>query len=549
MSNILRRIIPLLMSVVISLLSAVPLAKTADETPAEPAPPERQSISGEVFAHFSELTYATWAPDLNWGRLRSIYLQHKWKPLWLHERAPNEKAKLLLDAIIKAHEHALLSEEYHEAALRYLWAAKRDISLARLDLLLTDAFLRFSVELRAGYQYPRAVDHQWYMPPVKVEPAKLLQSYLDTSDPETFLQHLAPQHEGYQQLRQVMLTYQQLLHHKGEWKTLPPGPYLKLGSWGYDVLLLRQRLLHEGYPLDPEPRDEYLFDRDLDQQVRLFQRRYGHIIDGIVGKRTRRSLNITLAERIVQIQHNMERWRWLPYELGSRYVMVNMAGYRLQYIENNRTQLAMRVIIGKPFRATPAFSNTIKHLVLNPVWNIPPRIAREDLLPKIKQNPEFLQANHIRVYQNWKKDAAQLDPDNVNWDALEEENFHFKLAQAPGEHNSLGRIKFMFPNSFRVYLHDTPSRELFNRRIRTFSSGCIRVERPISLAKVLLRDQKTWSKRSLREHIRSGETLRVDLKQEIPIYLLYWTAWVDEDGIHFRDDIYQRNQRIIGVIS
>ena len=524
---------------------------TSPETKSPPVESkiDRQSIQGEIYAHFSELTYATWAPDLNWNRLRDIYKNSDWQPKWLQNGKPGEKARLLRDAILNAHEHALLSEEYHAKALRYLWSARRNISLARLDMLITDAFLRYSVEVRAGYQYPRAVDPQWYMAPSPVKPLKLMQAYLDAENSETFLSELPPAHEGYKQLQQAMLSYQTLLETRGEWQPLPDGPLLKLGSWGYDVLLLRMRLLHEGYTLDREPADEYLLDRDLDQQIRLFQKRYGHQIDGIVGKRTRKSLNVTLHERITQIQQNMERWRWLPHELGSRYVMVNMAGYRLQYIENNKTALSMRVIIGKPFRATPAFRNDIKYLVVNPVWNIPPRIARDDLLPKIKEDSAFLKTNNIQVFESWSKKAAMLNPDEIDWQAMQQDDFKFKLAQAPGKTNSLGRIKFMFPNSFRVYLHDTPSRKLFNQRVRTFSSGCIRVERPISLAQAMLKDNQQWSKKALRQSIREGETLKIDLKQQVPIYLLYWTAWTDDQGVHFRDDIYQRNQQIISLES
>ena len=331
---------------------------------------------------------------------------------------------------------------------------------------------------------------------------------------------------------------------------MPSGPSLRLGMTHPQVVPLRERLIREGYSVAESPADPTLFDRELERVVRIFQRNNGQVDDGIVGRLTRVSLNVSVYDRIEQIIHNMERWRWLPRDLGKRYVMVNMAGYRLFVVEKGETVMEMPVIIGKPYKATPAFANTMKYIEFNPTWKVPPSIAKEEFLPKLRQNANFLRANHIRVFENWKSDAAELNPEQIDWENMTEEEFKFKLEQDPGQHNSLGRVKFMFPNSFRVYLHDTPSRDLFARNVRTFSSGCIRISRPISLASYLLGENNGWSPREIRSLISKGETQRIDLKENVPIYLLYYTAWVGDNGfVQFRHDVYKRNRKITASID
>lgn len=231
--------------------------------------------------------------------------------------------------------------------------------------------------------------------------------------------------------------------------------------------------------------------------------------------------------------------------MGEKYVMVNMAGYRLYVIENNKPKFDMPVIIGKPYKATPAFSDEIQYLEFNPTWRVPPSIAKDSFLPKLREDTNFLKTNNIRVYENWKADAKELDPDEIAWSDLEEDDLKFRFEQSAGEKNSLGRIKFMFPNSFRVYLHDTPSRNLFARHVRTFSSGCIRVSRPVTLASYLMGRNYGWSPSEVRQLIDKQTTQRINLAKKVPIYLLYWTAWVDKGHIvQFRKDIYERNNKI-----
>ncbi|MDH5301130.1 MAG: L,D-transpeptidase family protein [Gammaproteobacteria bacterium] len=487
---------------------------------------------------------SSWAPDINRPMLREFYTPRQYQPIWDATWGMSENAALFRDALIDSHLEGLDPSEYHIDGIRYLWKSNRIINRARLELLLTDAFLRYSIEVRAGYQYPRAVDPRWYVDPPKVDPITLLRQAIDERNLPKLLRELPPPHPQYQLLKRALANYRQLQSQTPTWPTVPGRNTLRLGDRDPAIIPLRQRLISEGFLANTPPTYADLLDTDVEQAVRDFQHQYGHEVDGMVGRITRRSLNISLDDRIKQIQQNMERWRWLPRDLGQRYVMVNMAGYQLELVENGTPSLEMRVIIGKTYRGTPAFANQIEYLDINPTWHVPASIAKQDLLPKIQKDGQFLTTNRMRVFDSWKKDATEIDPLQVDWTTLNEDNFPYYLVQDPGPNNSLGNIKFMFPNSWSIYLHDTPSRELFNKEVRTFSSGCIRIERPITLAYKLLNDEG-WDQRKIRDTIRDGKTQRITLKKTVPIYLLYWTAWVDEHGrVQFRDDIYDRNENI-----
>ncbi len=520
-----------------------------EDVPEEPLLAELLPMVYELQNHLVLDVYPHWAGDLDWQRLRVFYADNDFQAVWLEDTSPTERAARWLDTLQHAANEGLNSDEYHVKAIQALWTAKRIRSKARLELLLTDAFFRYSVEVGAGYQYPRVVDNDWYLRGPKVKPIRLLKKALSAENIYLQLDDLPPPHPGYHRLKMALKLYE-FYASNGRWIKIPRGRTLRLGSWDYQVSLLRQRLLQEGYMLDELPVDEYLYDRELERIVIQYQTTHGLGADGIVGAKTRKALNVSVNERMNQIRYSMERWRWLPRKLGQRYVMVNMAGYRLYLVEEGKTTLNMPVIIGKLYRSTPAFKDRIRYLEFNPRWNIPTRIAKEDLLPRQVADENFLKSKNIGVFESWKLGAKEIDMREIDWANISLDRFPYRLQQKPGDFNSLGRVKFMFPNSFSVYLHDTPSKHLFKRSVRTFSSGCIRVSRPVSLATHLLGKENGWQASAVRKMINTYETLRIDLKKSVPIYLLYWTTWVEEDGtVHFRDDVYQRNQRIVSLKS
>jgi murein L,D-transpeptidase YcbB/YkuD len=238
----------------------------------------------------------------------------------------------------------------------------------------------------------------------------------------------------------------------------------------------------------------------------------------------------------------MERWRWLPRYLGRRYILVNIARFALEVIEDDKPIMSMRIIVGKPYQSTPVFNAAMTHLVVNPSWHVPISIAKEEILPLLRRDPGYLLRQNMRVYQGG---GGEVDPRSINWLQVSASNFPYRLRQIPGPHNPLGRVKFLFPNQFSVYLHDTSNRELFSRTVRTFSHGCIRIEKPLDLAEYLLRGDPQWNRDKIQQAIARGLERTITLPAAVPVYLLYWTAWVGEDdAMHFRDDIYQRDMSL-----
>ncbi|MEJ2135766.1 MAG: L,D-transpeptidase family protein [Desulfofustis sp.] len=317
---------------------------------------------------------------------------------------------------------------------------------------------------------------------------------------------------------------------------------MKKGFVGTENTELRKRLAAEGFLPERIENENGMFDDELEQAVRRYQLRYGLDADGVVGPRTLSSLAVSIEERTLQIVMNMERWRWLPQTLGKRHVMVNIADFRLEAVDDGTRVLEMKAIVGKGYRRTPVFSDQIRYLVLNPTWNIPPSIAVKDKLPLIKEDPSYLKVQKIRVFKGLGADMQEIEGDSIDWSTVKARGFPYSLRQDPGPHNALGRIKFMFPNKYNVYLHDTPSRELFGKSSRSFSSGCVRIEKPVELAAYFLLRNTQWSYEAIQGAIDKGTEQTIKLGQPVPVHLLYWTAFPDDSGsIQFRPDIYGRD--------
>jgi murein L,D-transpeptidase YcbB/YkuD len=318
------------------------------------------------------------------------------------------------------------------------------------------------------------------------------------------------------------------------------------------VPLLRQRLWVTGdYTARASTVDEPVFDAALDEAVKRYQRRNGLHDDGIVGPNTLAMLNIPVEKRIEQLRINLERLRWLPDAPAGRYVLVNVPEYRLRVKEGDRTVLGMKVIVGKQYHSTPIFRDTITYLVFNPTWTVPLRIAQQEILPRLKRDAGYLARNGYRVYRSWRDHATAVDPDSVNWKAMTNGTFTWRLVKEPGPHNPLGAVKFMFPNPFHIYLHDTPKDWLFSRKKRAFSHGCVRVARPIDLAECLLSGSPGWDRSRITWHMGPDQpTTPVALPEPVPVQFIYRTAFVDEEGlVHFRRDLYRHDERQIATLQ
>jgi murein L,D-transpeptidase YcbB/YkuD len=355
-----------------------------------------------------------------------------------------------------------------------------------------------------------------------------------------------PAYAGYKRLRDTLTIYRKLAD-AGGWPSVPSEKKLQIGDRRERVILLRQRLTAEGFLTNAGADDQTLFDSDLDQALKKFQMQNSLDADGILGTNTLQALNISADQRVRQIAVNMERWRWLPQMLGDRYIMVNIAGFYLNVVEQEKSLLDMRVVAGKTYRKTPVFSDKITYLVINPHWSVPDTIAKKDILPKVKKDPKFLKNQKFHVFEGWGANTREIDSSMIDWNTVTAANLRYRFRQDPGPQNALGRVKFMFPNKFNVYLHDTPAKELFVKARRDFSSGCIRIEKPVELAEYLLRDHSDWPPEYIRSTLTGSDVnvQAITLPEPVNIYILYWTVWVGKDDrIFFSPDIYDRDNAL-----
>ena len=485
--------------------------------------------------------------------LFDFYLHRNIQPVWVTKDGLNHNAKVFIKTITEADHEGLDPSTYHRddiltlltnIELNSVLDAYEPAKYAKLDLLLTDAFFSFGFHLSEGMVEPNATAFDWHIEKPKKNLLKILQTSLRNEKLEGLVDILQPHHSGYLKLKSALLKYINI-KDSGGWHNVPIGPKLRKGDIGKRIAALRSRLIISGDLTDSKNDNEEYFDEALENSVKKFQARNGLKIDGVVGSSTLSVLNISVEDRIEQIKFNMERWRWLPQDLGERYLMVNTANFELDIIEDGQSVTSSRAIVGKKKRPTPALSRKITYMELNPYWNIPHNIALNDILPCIKKDPNYLKDKNIRVFENWEDGAREINPESIDWDTVTKENFVYKLRQDPANSNALGRVKFIFPNEFSIYLHDTPARELFNKTKRTFSSGCIRIEKPMELAAYLLADNSKWTFEKLTDALNSKKNRTILLSDPMNIHILYWTAWVDKDGtVNFRDDIYGRDRQL-----
>lgn len=518
----------LILVILIVVLALLPRVATAESS--------RVAVEIEKILEQSSSTYSD--SSLEWDRLRKFYSSRDYRQVWGDRYGPSLRAQKLRHVIRNADREGLDPVDYHVAEIDEHWTTLSATELARLDLLMTDAFFLYSIDVHRGRYEPIEVDPIWNIDIPSVDPISLLESTLSAEDFSDALHDLPPHHVGYRWLRDALLKYRRI-EQQGGWPKINSDTKLEYGQTHPAVAVLRQRLLAEGdLTLRPVRSAEY-FDQALKYAVERFQVRHGLEMDGIVGAETREALNVPVSTRVEQIKLNMNRWRWMPRELGDNYLLVNTAGFELLVFEKDEAAFGMAVITGTPERPTPVIRGTLHTVVLNPDWTVPRTIALQDLLPQQQRNPGFFSSRGIRVYYH----GNEIDPAGIDWRALHKNNFPYVLRQDPGPQNALGKIKFLFFNRFSVYLHDTPSKRLFDQSARAYSSGCIRVQEPFKLASYLLREQPEWDEKHIRKVIRSGETQSIAIQQSVPVYLVYLTAWVSTDGtISFYKDVYDLDE-------
>jgi murein L,D-transpeptidase YcbB/YkuD len=520
------------------------------ETSLKFSPVKSPTAVGEVIrnriSQFAEQTGLLVREEPVWSfvLVSQFYSARDYEPAWIQNSQILPSAKNLLNAVKQSDREGLNPWRYHTALLDQILEESTNknsspYTLADVDMLLTDAFLTLGSHLLSGCINPYSVDNEWFADRRTGNLPSVLEEAVASDDVRETLRSLYPKHPFYNRMREALARYR-TFEKNGGWPEIPEGESIHKGDKDSRVPLLRERLYIEG-DLNQKPHKKDVFDASLERALIRFQRRHGQDADGVLGKETVKVLNIPVEFKVRQIRVNMERCRWLPADLGPTHIFVNVPDFHLDVIENGKTILDMKVVVGRKLRRTPVFSSVMNQIVLNPSWSVPKTIATKDILDHIREEPDYLEKNGFQVFSGYETNAPLVDSKTVDWSLYNEKNLPFHFYQKPGPTNALGKIKFLFPNRFDVYLHDTSSRELFQKRVRDFSSGCIRIEKPIDLALFLLGDK--WSKNDLTNALKKGTEQYISIDKKMPVHLLYWTAWVDDqDNVQFRDDIYSRDK-------
>ncbi len=491
-----------------------------------------------------------------WEEMRHFYRKREFQPAWSDVKGPGPHAAELISTIDSLAADGLDPRRYQADRLTTLVeAAKADKSLkspdaqrrlADLDVELTYTYLTLAAHAATGRLTPETLRINWDSQPRNVDlDARLETVFAGKATVAESFKTLTPPNPAYVRLRDALARYRKI-EAAGGWPAIPAGPSLKAamkaGDQGGRVAALSTRLAASGELAGPA---SPVFDEPLAAAVSRFQKSHGLDATGVVDEETLAELNVPVAERVRQIEINLERWRWLPSSLGKRYIAVNVPEFRMELIENGKKTVDMAVVVGKQQSQTPVFSDRMTYLELNPEWNLPSSITGDEIVPKLASDPGYLAKSDMEVVDSKGNVVADAGLDQISNPAS-----GYRIRQRPGRANPLGQVKFMFPNEYDVYLHDTPADHLFSREERDFSHGCIRLERPVQLAEVLLQGDPDWRGSKVREAIQTGVQKTVKLPEPLPVHILYFTAWVEEDGtLQFRKDVYGHDARLASALA
>jgi murein L,D-transpeptidase YcbB/YkuD len=554
-----RPLLPTTLTLIVALLlasalpsAAQPSAPQAGSTPQAAQPAASRAVDELIRADVEQLR-ATGDLELDGVMIASrnllprIYEARAFTPTWRNQA----QIDALLETIDESYKEGLDPSDYHIDQVRAARAAYANVDAlpaaerAALDVMLTDSVIRLGYHLRFGKVDPVALNPNWNLKQDLMgrDPAVTIQRAIDAPSMREFADSAIPRVFLYQRFKEALARYRELAA-AGGWPALPTGPTLKPGMTDTRVPNLAERLAITGdIGRESAAAATTSYSGAVVDGVKHFQDRHGLSADGALGPGTLAALNVPVETRIEQIRANLERARWVFYDPESEFLVVNIAGFKVYLVRRGEVVWRSRVQVGRPYRQTPIFASTLSYLVFNPTWTVPPTILRQDYLPQLKRNPHYLAEHNIDVLDRAGKPVEQA---SIDWSSAR--SLQYQLVQRPGPTNALGRVKFMFPNEYFVYLHDTPSRDLFDKESRAFSSGCIRVENPLELADVVLGDK--WPREKIDALIAAGRTQTVILDKPIAVKLLYWTAEVDAAGrVSFFPDVYSRDDELINALA
>lgn len=484
-----------------------------------------------------------------------FFQQRGFVPAW---RVP-AASEQIRRAIAASELDGLVPADYHLAAIDALLArgvSRTTAEDADLQVLLTDALAALIDHVRSGKVRPSTLDRRWNVDPRQGAPrldAELARVAASPSLSDAIAAS-APDHFIYRGLKQALAALR-AIERAGGWPLVAPGPPLKPGAVDPRVALLRARLRASGeiapdgppQPTQPDRKASQTYDAVLEAAVKRFQDRHRLGADGIVGRATVDAMNLTVQARIDQVRANLERARWVLRGLEDTFLLVNLPAFKVYYIRERKNVWESRTQIGREARQTPAFRADMRYLVFNPDWTVPPTILAKDVLAGMKRGENTIRRKGLAILD---RNGGAVDPASIDWRAATPASFPYTLRQPPGPNNALGRVKFIFPNEHAIFLHDTPNRELFSSDTRTFSSGCIRIERPLELAARLLDGQGDWTPEAIEKVVASGASKTVVLERPLPVLIVYWTVSVGASGdLRIARDVYARDAAVIRALN
>ncbi|MFZ3216211.1 MAG: L,D-transpeptidase family protein [Candidatus Acidiferrales bacterium] len=547
-------------------VSATRHPRTQGQASSKPgAPPQQLSAEGQ--ASLRAIIQARNLPDLRWpdfsdyGKLvQEFYESYGYSLPWVRGMEPTAQTRQVIAILLKADQKGLSAEDYDAsrwdarlAKLKPSAAQPSEADAVTFDVALTVCVMRYISDLHIGKVNPKHFDFGFDVQEKKYDlPQFVKDDVVDASDVAAILAQVEPPYPGYQRTIQALQKYL-LLAKEYDGKPLPaiqktvaPGDSYS----GVPQLIAFLRLVGD-LPADADvPADGTVYQAPLVEAVKSFQRRHGRSADGRITAQTLADLNVPLSKRVEQMQLTLERWRWLPIGLHSAPIVVNIPEFRLRaYDELFKVVLTMNVVVGKAYdHNTPVFEDSMQYVVFRPYWNVPYSIAKAEYLPKLAQDPEYLAKKGLEVVDSQQRVVTS---GAVTGDVLQQLRAgKLFVRQPPGPKNALGLVKFIFPNDFSVYMHDTPAQEFFAKTRRDFSHGCIRLEKPFDLAVFVLRDNPGWNAERVRAAMNGTTTQQVNLAHPIPVLIVYGTAIVTDDGlVHFYDDIYGHDATLQKVLA
>jgi murein L,D-transpeptidase YcbB/YkuD len=513
-------------------------------------PPQVQTVAGVPAAAIDSAIGRRLAaerpkevPASRWEHVQRLYRTYDGRALWMESEGPNRpRTNALLQAVANADSDALRLDAYPLPELVQTISVVRQTKtptaeqLANADVLLTTAYIALSEDLLSGQTNPKDLAQDWHIDVGREQLDSAVALSLRSDSLGEGIALMRPQDEDYAALQKAMGRFREIVNNGG-WPQVPAGKALKRGDHDSADRLaaLRGRLAAEGFVTDsadtaaagPDTGSgTSVYDGALAGAVADFQAHHGIVVDSMLGEETLQSLNVPADYRLAQIAANLERYRWLPRNLGQRYIFVNVPAFRLQAYDSGQKVLEMKVIVGEEYegKKTPVFADSMETVVFRPYWNITPDIQARETQPKIAANPGYMAANHLEYY----RDGGVR-----------------RIRQKPGPANSLGLVKFLFPNDFNIYLHDTPNHELFDKDVRAFSHGCIRLEKPDELAQYVL----GWPLEKVESYEQGADNRSVRLPHKLPVYITYFTTYTRDGQLYFGNDLYGRDDKLVEQIA